>query len=94
MYIEHFHTSVIQQYFKKHWMVCMALHVNIFAALTDHFADPFVCENAACVFDVFVRYDFRKFDGDAILYGDTMCKKMDISIVFSGVFSAILVGMR
>ena len=23
--------SVIKQYLKKHWMVCMALHVNIFA---------------------------------------------------------------
>ena len=78
--------SVIKQYLKKHWMVCIALHVNIFAALTDHFPDPFVCENVACVFDVSVHYDVRKFDADAILYGDTRCKKMDISM-FLAVFS-------
>ena len=60
----------------------MALHVNIFAALTDHFADHFVRENVARVFDVAVtvRNDVRKFDADAILYGDTRCKKMDISM--------------
>ena len=52
----------------------MALHVNIFAALTDHFADCLVRENVARVFDVVVRND-----ADAILYGDTRCKKMDIS---------------
>ena len=38
-------------------MVCMALPVNIFAALTDHFANPFICKNVAQVFDVVVRYD-------------------------------------
>ena len=57
----------------------MALHVNIFAAMTDHFARPFVREYVACVFNVIVRNDVRKFDADAILYGDTQCKKMDIS---------------
>ena len=64
----------------------MALHVNIFAPLTDHFTDPFVRKNAARVFDVVVRYDVRKFDADTILYGDTRCKKMDISM-FLTVFS-------
>ena len=63
---------------KNHWMVCMALHVNIFAALTDHFADTFVRENVARVFGVVVRYDVRKFDADAILYRDTRCKKIYI----------------
>ena len=48
--------------------------------MTDHFADPFVRENVARVFDVIVRNDVRKFDADAILYGDTRCKKIDISI--------------
>ena len=57
----------------------MALHANIFAPLTDHFADCFVRENVARVFDVVVRNDVRKFDADAILYGDTCCTKMDIS---------------
>ena len=64
----------------------MALHVNIFAALTDHFTDPFVHENFVPVFDVDVRYDVQKFDADTILYGDTRCKKMDISM-FLAVFS-------
>ena len=58
----------------------MALQANIFAALTDHFANLFVRENVARVFDVVVRYDVRKFDADAILYGDTRCNKMDISM--------------
>ena len=65
---------------KKHWMVCMKSHVNIFAALTDHFADPFVRINVARVFDIAVGYDVRKFDADPILYGNTPCKKMDISM--------------
>ena len=64
----------------------MALHVTIFAALTDHFTDPFVRENVARVSVVVVRYDVRKFDADHILYGDTRCKKMDISM-FLAVFS-------
>ena len=45
-----------------------------------HFVDPFVRENVARVFDVVVRDDVRKFDADAILYGDTRCKKTDISM--------------
>ena len=64
----------------------MLLHVNIFAALTDHFADPFVRKNVARVFDVVVHYDVQSFDADAILYGDTHCKKMDISM-FLAMFS-------
>ena len=47
----------------------MALHVNIFAALADHFDDPSVRENVARVFGVVVRYDVRKFDADSTLYG-------------------------
>ena len=50
------------------------------AALTDHFADPFVRENVARRFDVVLRHDVRKFDADAILYGDTRCKKMNTSM--------------
>ena len=67
-------------------MVCMALHWNTFAPLTDHFANSFVHENVARIFDIVIRYDVRKFDADAILYADTRCKKMDISI-FLVVFS-------
>ena len=59
---------------------------NIFAALTDHFADLLVRENIVRVFDIVVRYDMRKFEADAILYGDTRCKKMNISM-FLSVFS-------
>ena len=62
----------------------MTLHVNIFAAMTDHFACPFVREYVARVFNVIVCNDVGKCDADAILYGDTQCKKMDISS-FSGV---------
>ena len=58
----------------------MVLHVSIFAALTDHSADPFDRENVACVSDIVERYDVQKFDTDTILYGDTWCKKMDISM--------------
>ena len=58
----------------------MGLHVNIFAALTDHFANHFVRKNVARVFDVVVCYDVQKFDADIILHGDTQCKKMDISM--------------
>ena len=54
--------------------------------MTDHFADPFVCENVAPFFDVVVRYNVRKIEADAVLYGDTWCKKMDIS-KFLAVFS-------
>ena len=54
--------------------------------MTDHFADPFVRENVARVFDVIIRNDVRKFDADAILYGDTRCKKIDI-LIFLAVFS-------
>ena len=58
----------------------MALHVNTFAALTDHFVNPFVRENVARVFEDVVRYYVRKFDADATSYRDTQCKKMDISM--------------
>ena len=61
----------------------MSLHVNIFATLTDHFPDPFVSENVARVFDDVVHYDVRKFDADAILYGDTRFKKMDMSMLLA-----------
>ena len=59
---------------------------NDCAALTYHFADPFVRENVACVFDVVVRYEVRKFEAGTILYGDPLCKKVLISM-FSAVFS-------
>ena len=38
-------------------------------AVTDHFADAFVCENVACVsMTLWRRNDVRKFDADAILF--------------------------
>ena len=45
-----------------------------------HFVDPFVHENVACGYDVVTFHGVQKFDADAILYGDTRCKKMDISM--------------
>ena len=62
-------------------MVYMASHVNIYADLTDHFADPFVGENVVRIFDVVVHYDVQKFDAATILYGDIWCKKMDILMI-------------
>ena len=47
------------------------------AALTDHFADPFVRENVARLFDIVVTSWRSKV---WILYGDTQCKNMDISM--------------
>ena len=51
--------SVVKQYLKKHWMVCAALHLNIFASLTDHFANPFVRKNVAPIFDIVVNMPFE-----------------------------------
>ena len=42
------------------------------ATLTDRFADYFVSENVACVYDV------RKFVAEAILFREILCKKRDI----------------
>ena len=39
------------------------------AAVTDHFADAFVCENVAHVYmKLWRRNDVQKFDSDAILF--------------------------
>ena len=49
------------------------------AAVTDHFADAFVLENVAHVYmTLWRRNDIRKFDADAILFGEIKCKKRDI----------------
>ena len=49
------------------------------AAVTDHFADAFVPENVARVYmTLWRRNDVRKFDADAILFGEIKCKKRDI----------------
>ena len=49
------------------------------AAVTEHFADAFVCENVARVYMTLWRCnDVRKFDADAILFREIKCKKMDI----------------
>ena len=53
------------------------------AALTDHFADAFVRENAVRVYDIVVT--FREFDTDAILFREIQCKKRDI-LMFKGRF--------
>ena len=45
--------------------------------LTDLFADAFVRENVAHVYDVVAFYDLRKFDADAILFRKIQCKKSD-----------------
>ena len=57
----------------------MALHVNIFAALTDHFADPFVRENVARVFDINVM-TFESLTLTPFCMEILLCKKMDISM--------------
>ena len=39
------------------------------AAVTDHFADSFVCENVARIYMMlWRRNDVQKFDADAILF--------------------------
>ena len=49
------------------------------AAVTDHFANAFVCENVARVYmTLWRRNDVLKFDAEAILFRETKCKKMDI----------------
>ena len=51
-------------------------HVSV---VTDHFADAFVRENVEGVYmTLWRRNDVRKFDADAILFGEIKCKKMDI----------------
>ena len=46
------------------------------AAVFDHFADAFVCENVARMYMMLWRLnDIRKFDADAILLREIMCKK-------------------
>ena len=47
------------------------------AARTDHYVDVFVSENVARVMTLWRRYDFRKFNVDAILFGEKQCKKND-----------------
>ena len=49
------------------------------AAVTDHFANAFVCENVARVYmTLWRRNDVRKVDTDAILFWEIKCKKKDI----------------
>ena len=48
-------------------------------AVTDHFADAFVRENVARVYMTLWRCnDVRKFDADAILFGEIKRKRRDI----------------
>ena len=48
-------------------------------AVTDHFADAFVHENVARVYMTLWRHnDVRKFDADAILFGEIKRKRRDI----------------
>ena len=49
------------------------------AAMTDNFADAFVCKNFARVYMTLLRRKYvRKFDADAILFWEIKCKKKDI----------------
>ena len=46
------------------------------AAVTDHFADAFVCENFARVYmTLWRRNDVRMFDADAILFEKSSVRK-------------------
>ena len=59
------------------------------AAVTDHFADAFVCENVAHVFMTL----WLRNDADAILFWEIKCKKRDI-LCLSDVFSAVYAEIR
>ena len=48
------------------------------AARTDHYVDVFVRENVARIMTLWRRYDVRKFNADAILFGENQCKKNGI----------------
>ena len=48
------------------------------AAVTDHFADDFICENVAHVYILWRRNDVWKFDADAILFWEIKCKKREM----------------
>ena len=54
-------------------------------ALTDHFAYAFIWENNVCVYDVVAYYYVLKFDADAILIREILCKKRDI-LMFKRLF--------
>ena len=71
----------------------MALHVNTFAALTDHFVNPFVRENVARVFEDVVRFTFESLTLTPFRIEILSVRKW-IFQCFNGVFSAILVRMR
>ena len=71
----------------------MALHVNTFAALTDHFVNPFVRENVARVFEDVVRFTFKSLTLTPFRI-EILSVRKRIFQCFNGVFSAILVRMR
>ena len=48
------------------------------AALTDHFADFLFAKTLRASMTLWRRYDVRKFDTDAILFREILCKKSDI----------------
>ena len=51
-------------------LICMHdVTLECVAAVTDHFADAFVCEDIACVYmTLWRRNDVQKFDADAIFF--------------------------
>ena len=55
----------------------MTLYTESIADQTDHFANVFVRENVAYVYDVVQHYDVRKYKGNTILFREIQCKKMN-----------------
>ena len=50
-------------------------YTDIVAAWTDHYVVDFVRENVAPVMVLWRHYDVRKFNDDAILFGETQRRK-------------------
>ena len=58
------------------------------AALTYHFADAFVGENVARVYDIVMTLWLWLFDAEAIFFREILCKKRNFQWL-SDVFSAV-----
>ena len=75
-------------------LICLHdITLECVAAVTDHFAAAFVCENVARVYmSLWRRNDVQKFDAEAILFWEIKCKKRDIkclSDVFTSAYAEI-----
>ena len=71
-------------------LICMHnVTLESVAAVTDHFADAFICENVARVYMTLWRRNYvRKFDTDAILFAKSSVRKGIFNV--HATFSAVL----